>query len=475
MINTSISPDQQTVENIRQDKAYVFAYCIKQGKANGQFLYCLEDDKFYHYKYGYWESLFDLDFLGKIQESMIEITKFTLSRRKQIVDNYKIIGRKNLNEFNWANLMNLKNGMISPHGGNLLAHEPTYYSTIRLPYIYDENSKCDLWIKTLREIFENDEYKISSLQEYFGYCLTKDTTQIMSLLLLGESKSGKSTIIHVLRNLIGIHNCSSVSMKFIANPQYTPLLINKLVNIDADVSEKAQDFEAEFKIITSGEPITCNQKFVPTFEFIPYCKIVMAANRFPRITDHSSAFFNRLLIIPCNRVFKLSEQDKTLKSRLLEECSGILIWAMEGLKSLNKRGMFEEKDFSKEALEDLREESNPIESFFKDHIEIDMNGNAYVVKEDLYKYYCEWSFKNGYGKMGNNKFGAMVFQKYAMYTPKNTMSHVLMKRIWKNIKYVDNKEIVNKEEIELPAETIIPHTHKEIEVESRQEDIDWSS
>ena len=87
-------------------------------------------------------------------------------------------------------------------------------------------------------------------------------------------------------------------MKNIANPQYTPMLINKLVNIDADVSEHAKEFEAEFKKITSGEPINCNQKFVPTFQFIPYCKIVIAANKFPRITDHSSAFYQRLLVIP---------------------------------------------------------------------------------------------------------------------------------------------------------------------------------
>jgi putative DNA primase/helicase len=461
---------------IKQDKMYSYAFSIKEGMAKGKYLYCLEDDRFYHYKEGYWESLFDIDFLGRIQENIIDITKYSLSRRKQIVDNYKVIGRKNLSEFNWANLINLKNGMVSPYGGKLENHDYIYYSTIRLPYIYAENEKCDLWIKSLNEIFENDEDKINILQEYFGYCLTKDTTQIMALLLLGESKSGKSTIVHVLRNMIGIPNCSSVSMKFIANPQYTPLLINKLVNIDADVSEKSQDFEAEFKIITSGEPITCNQKFVPTFEFIPYCKIVMAANKFPRITDHSSAFYNRLLVIPCDRVFSPSEQNRTLKTKLLEELPGILQWAIRGLNRLTKRGMFEEKDFIKNAIEELREESNPIESFFREHIEAENNSNSYIIKEDLYKKYCDWAFKNGYGKMGNNKFGSMVYQKYSKYTPKNTMSHVLMKRVWKNIRYIEDKELENKKiEIEIPAETINPHTHKAIEVGSKQEDIDWSS
>lgn len=461
--------------DIKQDKLYSYAYSISQGKANGKFLYCLEDDRFYHYNKGYWESLFELDFLGRIQENMIDITKFTLPRRKQIIDNYRVIGRKRLSEFNWANLINLNNGMINPIDGILQDHDYNFYSTIRIPYIYDENAKCELWVKTLKEILENDKDKMETLQEYFGYCLTKDTNQIMSLLLLGESKSGKSTILHILRHLIGIPNCSSVAMKFISNPQYSPLLINKLVNIDADVSEKAQDFEAEFKIITSGEPITCNQKFVPTFEFIPYCKVVMAANKFPRITDHSSAFYNRLLIIPCNRVFIPTEQDRTLKSRLLDELSGILIWAMQGLNRLNKRGMFEEKQFIKEALEELREESNPIEAFFKEHIEADNSVDSYIVKEDLYKNYCDWAFKNGYGKMGNNKFGTMVYQKYSKYTPKNTMSHTLMKRVWKNIRYIKNKELepirtnINWQDTEPPAS--IPQIAQLSN--QRQGDINW--
>ena len=434
---TDTPPEPKT--EIKQDKAYSYAYAIKEGKAGGKYLYCMEDDKFYNYKQGYWEMLYEKDFLGKIQESMIEITRYSLSRRKQITDNYKILGRQHLDTFNWSNLINLKNYMVNPLDGEPTDHDPSFYSTIRLPYVYDKESKCLLWEKTLLEIFENDINKINSLQEYFGYCLTKETNQIMSLLLMGESKSGKSTITHVLRHMIGLPNCSSVSMENISDAQYTPLLINKLVNIDADVSENSKDFEAQFKIITSGEPINCNQKFIPTFEFLPYCKIVMAANRFPRITDHTSAFYNRLLIIPCDRVFLPEQQDRTLKVKLLEELPGILLWSMKGLWRLNQRGRFEEKDFMKEAIEELRDESNPIDVFFRDHIESNLQGNFQVEKNIVYEKYCKWCLSNGNKSLSSIRFGQAIYQKYSKFTDKKTQCFSTGKRVWKNLRYIEDK------------------------------------
>lgn len=419
-------------------------FSIASGVSKGIYgldvIYCLHDGLFYIYEDGYWKDVFDIELLSKIvlHPDAIHVTQKASSTRNQILDNLKLLVHKPMSDFNANGWLNFPSGMFDVTGNNFFAHDKNIITTIRLPYEYELLAECPLWEKTLLEIFEGNQSKIDSLQEYFGYCLTRDTSQIKALLLIGDSKSGKSTILHVLRHVIGIKNCSSVPMKFISNPQYTPMLINKLVNIDADVSEKSQDFEFEFKIITSGEPVNCNQKFVPTFEFVPYCKIVMAANRFPRITDHSSAFYNRLVVIPCNRIFLPHEQDRNLKTKLLDECPGIFQWALRGWYRLNKRGMFEEKDFILEALEELRDESNPVDVFFKECIEVDVSGKEEITKQDLYILYRKWCYVNGNAKMANNKFGTAVYQKYSKYTPKNTMSHILMKRVWKNLKYTAN-------------------------------------
>jgi P4 family phage/plasmid primase-like protien len=450
-----------TEKPIKQDKCYSYAYSIKEGK-HGIYLYCLEDDKFYNYKDGYWQPLFEVDFLGRIQESIPELTASPVGKRKQVVDNFKMLGRKHLEGFNWSELINLKNGMINPYDGILQEHDYLFYSTNRLPYSYIEDQKCELWIKTLNEILESDQKKIGILQEIFGYCLTRDTKHHKALLLLGESRSGKSTILQTLRNVIGAPNCSSVPLKYLSNAQYTAMLINKLVNIDTDVSAKAEQFEAEFKTITSGEPVSVNQKYVAAFDFVPYCKIVMAANIFPKITDHSSAFYNRLILIPCDRVFTPEEQNRNLLKELNKELPGILNWSIEGLKKLTARGKFESLDFMNDAVQELENENNPCNVFFDEHIEISFGDEC--DKSELFNHYKNWSDNNKQYAVSHVVFSRNLYKVFHKETPKQARSlYGRRSYVWKNIKYVPFKSsIVN------------PHTHQAIEVGSKNiQEINW--
>ena len=427
-------------KEIKQDLMYSYAYAILQGKGGGQYIYCLEEDDFYIYEQGHWRKIADKEFLSRVSIAMPNITKFTISLRKQILENYKLINFKKLDEFNRHPLLNLQNYMVDPLGNNVLKHEDKYLSTTQLPYKYDALAKCELWIKTLNEIFENDQVKINLLQEFFGYCLTPDIKHKKALLLLGESDTGKSTILFTLRDLVGTKNCSSVPLKYLSNPQYTPMMVNKLVNIDADVAKDAQNYEAEFKIITTGEPIACNQKFIETFEFTPRCKIVLAANIFPKISDHSSAFYKRLVLVPCDRIFDESEKNRLLNIQLKEELPGILNWSIDGLARLTKRGMFEQHDFMKNAVQELEDENNPVNGFFKDHIEIDVSDGIYIEKAELYKRYKEWSGDKEEYKLSNTVFARCVYKKYFKVTPKNTrLNDGKRAWIWRNIKYVPFK------------------------------------
>src|SRR5258708_15698495 len=377
--------------HVKPNIMMAIAQRIFMGETGKHFIYSLQEDKFYVYDDGYWCQLFEIEFLTIITRAFPGINSHPIATRKQIVDNFKLLASRRIKIFNQHQHLNFPQGELDVATKELREHHPDYYSTNRIPYNYNCNAICPLWEKSLLDIFEGSIDKVNTLQEFFGYCLTKDTRKEKALLLLGESRTGKSTILQGLRHIVGDDNCSFVALKYISHPQYTPMLINKLINIDTEVSGNALDFERDFKTITSGEPVNCNQKFVETFKFNPFCKMVMSANVFPRITDHSSAFYKRLIIIPCDRVFEENEQNINLKDELLKELSGILNWAIDGLHRLNERGRFEQKDFMKDAVNDLREESNPVETFFKDHIITDVSGGIEIEKGELYQYYREWS------------------------------------------------------------------------------------
>lgn len=441
-------PTQKINTEAKDEKMFNIAHRALHGEGGGEYIYCLEEGRFYFYNDGYWQIIHEIELLDRISKN-IRINQYAIGRKKQILEQMKYIKYNRLEKFNQFLSLNLNNYMVEPLTGSVINHDSKYLSTIRLNYNYQDNAPCTLWIKVLQEIFENDQNKIDVLQEFFGYCLTRDVSREKSLLLLGESRSGKSTILETLSNLLGEDNTSSVAIENLSNGQYTPLLINKMINIDWDVASGAENYEANFKIITSGEPVNVNQKFVATFTFRPYCKLLMAANKFPRITDHSSAFYKRLILLPCDRVFEPHEQDLKLKKNLIEELPGILNWAIAGLHRLEKRGAFEvHKEFMSDAIEELREESNPVEIFFKDNIKIDVSGGFEIEKKELYEKYILWCKSNGNAPMANNKFGSVVFTKYAKYTPKKTTSSITGNRVWKNLRWINTNVVPKGEQVQ---------------------------
>ena len=136
-----------------------------------------------------------------------------------------------------------------------------------------------------------------------------------------------------------------------------------------------------------------------------------------------------------------------MREQLLEELPGILNWSIEGLKRLSRRGMFEEVNFMKEAIEELRLESNPIEGFFKEHIEADTHAKWQVEKSEIYNKYDNWCRINGNKALSSIKFGQALYQKYNKFTEKKSQCSSTGKRIWKNIRYIDNKNEPIKQDI----------------------------
>jgi len=432
-------------EGLKQDKYYCHAFDIIKGLGGGQYIYSLQEDYIYVYEQGYWKQIFDIEFMDRVDTALPIVTKYPLPVKKQILENFKHKKYLRLEGFNNYPLINFINYMYDPLGDNVLAHNEEYYSTIRIPYNYNKAASCDLWLKTLNEIMEGDLQKIELLQEFFGYCLVADNDQKKGLLLLGDTDTGKSTILFILTDLLGEENVSNVPLQYLPNPQYTPLMINKMVNIDADVNKNAGDYEREFKVITSGEAVTCNQKHIPTFKFIPKCKIVLAANIFPKITDHSSAFYQRLMIIPCNRRFTEAEKNRNLHKLLKEELPGIFNWACQGLWRFKERGRFNQYDFAIEAVQELEDENNPSNNFFNEHIEIDMA--SYIEKGELYTQYKNWCERTKNYALSQNRFSTAVNKKYHTLTPKDCRLPDGGKRIWKNIKFVQFKSEIKPQEI----------------------------
>lgn len=81
---------------------------------------------------------------------------------------------------------------------------------------------------------------------------------------------------------------------------------------------------------------TINARFLNenSFEFNPQFKLFVNTNHLPKVTDPTIFDSWRVKVIPFNRHFSESEQNKGLKQELSkpQNLSGIFNWCLEGLK-----------------------------------------------------------------------------------------------------------------------------------------------
>lgn len=389
-------------------------------KLHNDIVFCLETEQFYQYREGIYNKIFDREMHDLILQRKSQTKQKTVGFLKMVTERIATIRRKRLEEFNTGTHINFENCLFDLATNERLAHTPEVISTIRIPYLYDPEADCPLWTKSLNEILQNDLNKLRTIQEFFGYCLTRSTIYEKCLILTGEGANGKSTILHTLRHMVGTDNCSDLSLRHFSDPQKTSILQGKLVNLCSEVPRKIEDYESEFKSIVSGESMQVSPKYISDYTFMPYCKLIMAINDLPYIDDRTSAFYRRLLVVPLLKQFKEEEQNKDLRKQLLTELSGIFNWAIIGLSKLKERNTFLIDEYMKRDIEEIREANNPIMSWAKDNI-IVQSGND-LEKGEAYEAYKEWSIKNGYKPFGLSKFAAEVFKLFHNFTEKSRRS-----------------------------------------------------
>lgn len=76
-----------------------------------------------------------------------------------------------------------------------IAPTPAFFNVNSLDYDHDPNApEPTQWQVFLGQLFQDDLQAWDLLQEWFGYCLTGDTSQHKMLLIVGPRRSGKGTI-----------------------------------------------------------------------------------------------------------------------------------------------------------------------------------------------------------------------------------------------------------------------------------------
>jgi len=289
-----------------------------------------------------------------------EITGFiqreTYKDRSEFDENRELIACEN-------GVLNVITGELTPFSGDELM-------MVKLPVKYVPGADCPKFKKFLSEVIDAENVQL--VEEMIGYCLYRDYNYHKAFMLWGEGRNGKSTLIKVIKALLGQKHIISISLQEIEESHFIKgNLYGKLANLYADLDQKALKSTGKFKMLVGGDNITADRKFRDIFSFKNYAKMIFSANTFPIAPDDTEAFFRRWVILPFPRKFEGKEDNKNLEAELCtqEELSGILNLALTGLKRLLTNGDFSTEQTTQEARTLWIRNSDSVQAFYMDMLE----------------------------------------------------------------------------------------------------------
>jgi P4 family phage/plasmid primase-like protien len=295
------------------------------------------------------------------------------------------------------NIMNLKNGLLDLSNYTMKDHTPEYLSTVQIPIDYNPKAGCGRFVRFVEEIMKGNQEQVRLLRQIAGYSLTTDTSFSKAFILYGFGSNGKSLFTRVLTQLVGEKNTSAVNLTNLNKQFGLAGIIGKRLNIIDEIS--GNYFESNIvKGIISGERMSADIKFRPDpIEFAPSVKMVFSVNELPKINDTSNGLYRRFIIIPFEQSFPI---DYTLEGQLMSELTGILNWALVGLKDLREQGHFNETEKNINALKTFKMENSPVVEFIQMHYLPVENTEEYskykLVIGDVYITYKNFCFDSGY-------------------------------------------------------------------------------
>ncbi len=281
----------------------------------------------------------------------------------------------------------------------LRSSTPRYFTTTGVEYSFDPDApEPSAWLQFLASLWADDWQSIALLREFMGYCLTADTSQQKLLLIVGPKRSGKGTILRVLRALVGALNVAAPTLSSLCERFGLWPLIGKSLAIisDARLSGRADQAVIVERIlsVTGEDAQTVDRKNLQPVTVKLPTRFVIVTNELPRIGDSSGALVSRMMLLQTTESF-YGREDHGLTDKLLAELPGIFLWAVAGWQALRERGRFVQPQRSAELLGELQDLSSPIGAFVRERCIVDPAASCPV---DLL--YAEWkSFCESGGKL----------------------------------------------------------------------------
>lgn len=277
------------------------------------------------------------------------------------------------------------NGILNLKTFELKEFTPDKVFYNKMPVNYIPNApEPTLFLGLMEKVFKGNEEQYNLMQEVFGCCLLNNYKYQSIIYLLGDGGNGKGTVVKILTYLLGSENVSSATLNQLTDhtnvEYYLALLHGKKANICGDISaKKIENTENIKKLSSNTDKISARLPYGSPFDFINAAKLIFAMNKMPKKDAFTTGDKRRDIIISFdNHIADTKEDIKGFAEVIRDsgEMPGVLNWAIEGLKRLERNQKFSDKrTIAQRGLEyDMK--SNPMKYFVDDCIEFDPLGGV---------------------------------------------------------------------------------------------------
>lgn len=363
-----------------------------------------ERGDFYEYREGVYKSLQAEEVRSMVFREMLKdgLTNYrTVSKANDKIATFKSLDGRTFRQEDEnpnPNILNFKNGLLDIQTYQMFAHTPDYISTSQIPVMYNHDATCPRWLQFINEVTCDDHQQAKLLQQIAGYALTTDTNFAKAFIFFGSGANGKSMFNRIIGKIVGRDSVSTLNLSTITRQFGITGLIGKKVNFIDEIS--GNYFESNvIKGLISGERMAAEVKYRPEpLEFTPTVKLIFSVNELPKINDTTPGLYRRFIIVPFDRSFE-ANPDLKLEDTLTSELTGILNWAIEGLKNLRQEGRFNETERNFEVMRSFKSDNSPLVEFINAHYEATPEsevGKYSMPIGELYSQYRGYCLDHGY-------------------------------------------------------------------------------
>ena len=299
-------------------------------------------------------------------------------------------------------LLAVRNGLLHIPERRLLPPTSDFFNLTSLPIDYDPDApEPTNWLNFLEDIFEHDPSSIAVLQEILGEIICGDGRYQKTFVIIGPTRSGKGVITRTFEAVVGDTNVVATTYAQLGQTFEKESLIGKSLATITDARFTGRtDLPTVIETlltISGGDTVSISRKHRQPWIGRLDVRFLISCNQVPVFPDPSGALANRFVPLTTQKSY-LDREDLELEHRIANELPGILNWALDGWKRLERRGEFKLSPSGQRVRAEMTLASAPVTEFVRARCEI---GPDYTVeKAELHKAWRKFASDHGLSPQG---------------------------------------------------------------------------